>query len=92
MNTEDDFLNYEDSEDGEEFLRICTFGVSQNSDYVKLIKDNGGPLLQISFEQAVKDINNYKNEFYDEAIVERNKRFLIARWYRYRGILFEDIL
>lgn len=87
LETEDDFLECENDED----LQICTFGVSKNSDYLKLISDNGGPFLKINLKKLTNDINNYKNNLYDDKIVERNKRFLLTRLNKYKGILFEDI-
>lgn len=87
LQTEEDFLECENDDD----LQICTFGVSDNSDYVKLISDNGGPFLKINLTKLTDDINNYKNELYDSKIIERNKRFLLTRLNKYKGILFEDI-
>lgn len=87
IQTEKDFQYCDENED----LRICTFGVGRNKDYVDLIKKNGGPFLKINLKNLENDINNYKNPFYDGKIVDRNKRFLLHRLRKYRNILFEDI-
>lgn len=86
--SEYDDLDYENEAD--ERVRICLFGVSTNESYQDLVTSNGGPFLKMDLSQAIADINAYKNQYYDEKIIERNKQLLIHRLRKYNGILFQD--
>lgn len=95
----DSLLPYEDYDDytSEDFdsideeINICTFGVGSNDDYVNLIKNNGGPLLEISKNKLLKELESYSNEFYESKLIKRNKELIKNRLDKFEGILYKNI-
>lgn len=89
----EDYDNYtsEDFDCIDEEVNICTFGIGSNDDYVNLIKDNGGPLLEISKDKLLKKLDSYSNDFYENKLIERNKQLIKHRLDKFKGILYKNI-
>lgn len=75
----------------DEDVMICTFGVSDNQDYIDLIQNNGGPFLEINKEALLEDLKNYSNDLYDRSLVERNKKLIEFRLNKFEGIIYKNV-
>lgn len=89
----EDYNDYtsEDFDYIDEEVSICTFGIGSNDDYVNLIKDNGGPLLEISKDKLLKKLDSYSSNFHESKLIKRNKELVKHRLDKFEGILYKNI-